>query len=620
MQISQQILSDITVYMKYARYIPERGRRETWDEIISRNKIMHYEKYKHVPEIRSVIDEAYRCVSDKKVLPSMRSLQFGGDAVIQTPVRMFNCSYIAADDYRVFNETMFLLLAGCGVGFSVQRHHINKLPPVFKPTKRRRYLIADSIEGWADAVKALVKAYLCGKTLPNFDYRDIRPKGSPIKTSGGRAPGPEPLHDCLHNMQKVLDRKTDGERLTTLEVYDLMCYLADAVLAGGIRRSAMIALFDHDDEAMLTSKFGDWWELNPQRARCNNSVVFHRNHVQKCEFDEVWKRVKASGCGEPGIFWTSDDSGDFGANPCVEISLQSCGFCNLTEINASDVTTQSELNYRARMAARIGTLQAGYTDFHYLRPEWQHNAEDEALLGVSMTGIASGTVLDLDLAQAAREMISENKRIAAMIGTKPAKRIGCVKPAGTTSCVLGCSSGIHDWHSRYYIRTIRVDKSDPLYNYLVSELPEFIEDDVLKPKQQAVLSLPQQAPPTAYINTAALPLLERVKDVTQRWILPSHTNGVNHHSVSCTVRIKDDEWDGVRDWMLANRFDYAGLAVLPHDGGSYKQAPFQECDKETYDYLMTRLHKLDLRAVKETQDITDHVDQAACAGGTCELQ
>lgn len=312
MLLEQELLSNITTFLKYAKYLPEKQRRETWTELVDRNKNMHLEKF---PQLKEEIEDAYKFVYDKKILPSMRSLQFAGKPVDLNNTRLYNCCFLPVDHHDAFSEIMFLLLSGTGVGYSVQRQHVEKLPEINKPTKSRRYLVADSIEGWADAVKVLVTAYMKGKAYPLFDFRDIRPKGAMLITAGGKAPGAEPLKNCLHDIQKVLDRKANGEQLTTLEVHDIMCYIADAVLSGGIRRSAMISLFDLDDDDMLTCKFGNWWEHEPQRGRSNNSAVIVRHKIEKEIFLDLWKKIELSGSGEPGFFFTNDAS--WGLNPCL---------------------------------------------------------------------------------------------------------------------------------------------------------------------------------------------------------------------------------------------------------------------------------------------------------------
>lgn len=607
--------SDLTINMKYAKFLINKGRRETWEEICERNMQMHFKKY---PKLKSKIKKTYDdFVVPKKVLPSMRSMQFAGKPIELSPNRLFNCSYLPIDDLRSMSELMFLLLGGSGVGYSVQKMHVEKLPEIKRPTRNRRYVVADSIEGWADAVKILLKGYLEGKSNPIFDFSDIREKGAPLITSGGKAPGAEPLKECLFNLKKILDRKQNGEKLTSLEVHDMCCYIADAVLAGGIRRAACIVFFDIDDNDMLTCKFGNWWELNPQRARANNSAVVVRHKVKKEDFKELWEKVEASGSGEPGIVFTN--SAEVLGNPCMEIALRPYQFCNLCEVNVSDVKSQKELNERVKAASFLGTLQASYTNFHYLRDVWRKTTEKDALLGVSMTGIASNNVLSLDLTEAANVVVEENKRVAKEIGIRPAARTTCVKPAGTTSLVLGCSSGIHAWHSPYYIRRIRVGKNEAIYDYLKETNPSMIEDDFFKPNIQAVISIPIKAPKGATFRTEpTLDLLERIKKVSIEWIKPGHIKGDNTHNVSATISVKDGEWDKVGEWMWENREHYNGLSVLPYDGGSYKQAPFEEIDEATYKKMVSKLKPIDLSKVKETTDNTNLSGELACAGGSCE--
>jgi len=615
LDISQQILSEITVHMKYARYLPAEQRRETWEELITRNRDMHISNF---PNIKSNIEKAYELVYDKKVLPSMRSLQFAGGAIKQTPSRIYNCAYLPMDDYRAFSEVMFLLLGGTGVGYSVQKHHVEKLPTITKPTKKRRYLVGDSIEGWADCIKMLMKSYFLDKPEPEFDFTSVRPKGALLVTSGGKAPGPQPLKDCVHNIKRIFDRKEHGDQLSTLEVHDINCWIADAVLSGGIRRSATISLFSLDDKEMLQSKFGDWWETEPQRARANNSAVVVRHRVKKKDFFNIWEKVKESGAGEPGVYFTNDS--EWGTNPCAEIALRPFQFCNLCEVNVSDVETQQELNERVSAASLIGTLQATYTNFHYLRDVWRRTTEKDALLGIGMTGIGSGRVQKLDLEEAAEMAVSTNKYYASEFGINTAARITTVKPSGTTSCVLGTSSGIHAWHNDYYIRRIRVGKNEAIYNYLKVNHPELLEDDFFKPDQQAVISIPQQAPSDGILrHETSVELLERVKDIYNRWIVPAHNNGNNTHNVSCTVSVKEDEWEEVGKWMWDNRDYYNGLSVLPYFGGSYKQAPFEDIDKVTFKDLFNNLREVDLSGVVELIDNTNLTGELACAGGSCEI-
>jgi len=619
MNTEQQILSDITVHMKYARYQEEVQRRETWTEIVKRNKNMHIKKY---PELSEEIEEVYNnFVITKKVLPSMRSMQFGGKPIEISPNRVYNCAYLPIDSITSFSESMFLLLGGTGVGYSVQRHHIEELPEIVQPNpnRTRRYLIADSIEGWADSVKVLLECYTgIRSSSPVFDYSDIRPKGSLLRTSGGKAPGFQPLRECLVKIEGILQNIPIGERLKSIQVHDIMCHLADAVLAGGIRRAAMISLFSADDTDMIACKSGNWWENNAQRGRANNSAVILRHRVTKEFFLQLWERIHASNSGEPGIYFSNDK--DWGTNPCCEIALRPYQFCNLTEVNASDVEDQFDLESRVKAASFLGTLQAGYTDFHYLREIWQKNSEKDSLLGVSMTGIASGVVEKLDLEMAAFAAKIENKRIAKIIGINEASRVTCVKPAGTTSLVLGTSSGIHAWHDKYYIRRIRVGKNEAIYSYLSNNHPELVEDEFFNPTEQAVISIPQKSPSNAIIRTEnVFNLLERVKNFSIRWVRAGHNDGLNTHNVSATISIKEDEWGDVGEWMWMNRHYYNGLSVLPYDGGTYKQAPFETITKKQYEEMIKNLTNIDLTQVIENQDNTNLSGELACAGGQCEI-
>ena len=996
MNTETQILSEITTHLKYAKYLPESNRRETWDELVTRNKNMHIKKF---PHLEGEIEEAYKFVYDKKILPSMRSMQFAGKPIEINNARIFNCSYLPINDYRAFSEIMFLLLSGCGVGYSVQTHHIENLPEIRKPLKWKRYLVGDSIEGWADAIRMLTKAYFgYTSTGPLFDFRDIRPKGAQLITVGGKAPGPEPLKIALVHIQAIFDRKKDGEKLTTLECHDIICHLADAVLSGGIRRAALIALFNLHDDDMLTCKFGNWWENNPQRGRANNSAVLLRNKIDKETFLDLWKKIEASNSGEPGFLFTNDK--DEGTNPCAEINLKANQFCltkdsliltdngyqsieellekkelpkiistyiddtktvedessfsqhnfkifptgikpvfelkthrgptvkatdnhefltqdgyvalkdldidyhnlympqdntfkkynyieregfneydflgwligdgcftnnpnnlkniyetlsvifgseedifakrvlvpimesllqeaidagvtrdkefklkpyknkngvvsyvtsstkaryiankfglkpgtakdkvlpelywslsmenkarilsalfsadgsvtdtkhrkiiqlslsnpilaqqiqlalsefgisskytiserknskrckteivfqignktnieifknnigfslhprkqqdldnitynvahhfknhnkfsienikyigdeevfditvedshnfivnglithncNLCEINSSDIDSQEEYNARVKAAAFIGTLQASYTDFHYLRDIWKKTTEKEALLGIGMTGIASGNVLKLDMKQAAKIAVEENARIAEILNINKAARVTTVKPSGTTSLVLGTSSGIHAWHDDFYMRRIRLGKNEALYTYLSMYHPEMLEDDFFKPTLQSIVSVPQRAPQGAITRKeSAMDLLERIKTINKNWIKPGHRKGSNMHNVSATVTIKQDEWSSVGEWLYENKDYFTALSFLPEDLGTYVQSPFSTITKEEFEVAVKSLHNVDLTKVIEIDDNTALMENLACSGNNCEI-
>jgi ribonucleoside-diphosphate reductase alpha chain len=603
--------------MKYAKFNPDLQRRESWTELVDRNKNMHLKKF---PNLNEEIENAYKFVYDKKALPSMRSMQFAGKPIEISPNRIYNCAYLPIDDWRAFGETMFLLLGGTGVGYSVQKHHVDQLPEIRKPDpkKNRRFLIGDSIEGWADAVKVLVRAYFEGGSTPVFDFSDIRPKGAQLITSGGKAPGPQPLKECLLKLQGILDSKENNDKLSSIEVHDMICHIADAVLTGGIRRAALISLFSADDENMIAAKSGAWWELNPQRGRANNSAVLLRSKATEEFFMNLWEKIKASGAGEPGIYFNNDK--DWGTNPCCEIALRPYQFCNLCEVNVSDVVDQEDLNARVKAATFIGTLQASYTSFHYLRPVWQRTTEKDALIGVGMTGIGSGAAQKLDLKQAAQIVKEENERVAKLIGINAAARCTTIKPSGTSSLTLGTSSGIHAWHNDFYIRRIRVGKNEAIYSHLAIHHPELVEDEYFRPHDTAVISVPQKAPKDSILrHESALQLLERVKFFYQNWIKPGHRTGQNTHNISATVSIKENEWEEVGKWMWENRKFYNGLSVLPFSEHTYKQAAFEDCTEEQYEELMKSLHNVDLSKVVEFVDSTNLMGEVACAGGSCEV-
>lgn len=627
MELASKIMSDITIYMKYAKWLPEALRKETWEEIVYRNRDMHLNKLKEMgygemsEYYTKVVDIYENYVLPFKILPSMRSMQYAGKAIEVSPNSIYNCSYMPVDSVECFHEAMFLLMNGTGLGYSVQQHHVRQLPEIKQPNKdrTRKIVIQDSIIGWADAVKELFRSYTGELTQrPRFIYDDIRPKGARLKTRGGRAPGPEPLRECMVKVENILQTKEDGEQLSTLECHDIMCHLADAVTAGGNRRAALIALFSADDAHMMNCKAGQFWEKNPQRQRANNSVVLLRHRIKKDFFDKIWDRIEAGGSGEPGIYLTNDK--DWGTNPCCEIALRPYQFCNLTEINSSSVVDQEDLNARVEAATILGTLQASYTDFHYLRDIWKTTTEKDALLGVSMTGLASNRVTNLDITGTAYMAKEVNKKWANVLGINAAARITCVKPSGTASMVCGSSSGIHAWHNDYYIRRIRVGKTEAICSYLVENHPELIVEDQFNPDGM-IIEIPQKAPVGALLKKQedTFMFLERVKNTTVRWVNPGHSNGQNTHNVSATVYINKNDWNEVGEWMWLNRHFYNGLSCFPNDDSVYVQAPFEACTKGTYEEMMKSLKALDLTQIIEYDDDTNFGDEPACGGGACEI-
>lgn len=946
MNQSNKLISSVTTFRTYSKYIGHLGRRETLEETINRNMTMHLERF---PKLSKDIVKAYSRVHELKVMPSMRSMQFAGEAILKNNVRLFNCSFAPMDNTKVFSEALFLLLSGTGFGYSVQKRHVSKLPKIQRPRETGVYVIQDSIQGWADSLNVLMEAYFYGKMRPEFDFSNIRSKGSYLVTTGAKAPGPEPLKLMLRLVEEKL-KAAIGRRLSSLEVHDIVCISSDAVLAGGIRRAALIALFDKDDKEMLTCKHGNWWEKAPYRARANNSVILHRQETTFEEFEQVFQACKDSNSGEPGISWTNDldlgtnpcftgemllktkqgwrsfselcdkedlelfnykgdvvkgkvwsnglkdiinikfsnnnylrctkdhrfmlidgtecvaedlkglrvkpfietnndiddefvkfgfiqgdgsltrlkspihrglevhigdkdrdiatlfkieynedtrsyyingyneilkdlqfssevlpkrtlpktfnnwtnkqkrsfmrglysangsiiktnrisfkttckdlsleisafllelgienyittnkpkeikfnngtylckesydlnigtyqgilkfskyigfvhqykndalenlinnkspivlsvtkedgkekvfdfkldddthwgvvkreadEVGGFIAHNCHEISLNANQFCNLTTINQTNIKDKRDFMNRVYAATLIGTMQASYTDFYYLRPEWKEITDLEALLGVSFTGIADGNgiVTNEWLVEGAKFAKELNFKYAAKIGINPAARITTVKPEGTASCILGSSSGIHARHSEYYIRRIRMNKDDALAVYLKHIVPELVEDDVTS-SNGVVVSIPQESPKNSIIrgNETAISLFSRTMDYNKYWVAPGHDYGKNKHNVSVTISLKDNEWDDIKLLMWNHRNEYSGISLLPYDGGSYTQAPFEECTKEKYEEMNTLVKEIDLRNVKEESDNTNRVEILACSGGNCEI-
>jgi ribonucleoside-triphosphate reductase (thioredoxin) len=616
MENSNKLLSELVSFRTYAKYIQHIRRRETLEESINRNMIMHLDKF---PKLSRDIVKAFDSVHALKVMPSMRGVQFAGDAVLKNNVRQYNCSYLPINDVRSFGETLFLLLSGVGVGFSVQKRHTEQLPKVQAPREEGVFVTHDSIIGWAQALDVLMESYFLGRIRPVFDHSKIRAKGSYLVTTGAKAPGPEPLKLMLESVERKL-KEAIGRKLSPLEIHDIVCIVSDCVLAGGIRRAALISLFDRDNEEMLKCKSGEWWVKHPYRARANNSAILPRDEVTKEEFDYIFEILEKSGSGEPGISWTNNS--DWGFNPCHEIALNPNQFCNLTTINQTGITTKQEFLKRVHSATLLGTLQAAYTDFPYLRPIWKETTEREALLGISFTGIADANgVVQADWLQEGAKLVLEmNEKYAKKLGINIAARTTTVKPEGTSSCVLGSSSGIHARHSEYYLRRFRINKGDSLDSYLRNVIPDLVEDDLFS-NTGSVVTIPQKSPEGAIVreNESALDLLNRVYMYNKNWVKPGYRSGDNQHNVSATISVKDGEWKEVRDSMWKNRNLYSGISLLPYDGGTYKQAPFEECSKETYEDYEKKVKAIDLRQIVENEDNTNKTETVACSGGVCEI-
>jgi ribonucleoside-triphosphate reductase len=614
--MSLKALSDYTLYAKYAQYVPAKQRRETWEEMVDRVFDMHAKKYSDIlatsKEFAEEFEFAKLQVRKKRVLGSQRALQFGGDPVFKHNARIYNCSFLHVDRIRAFSETVYLLLAGCGVGFSVQKHHVQQLPEIARPTKGvKTFSAPDTIEGWADCVAVLMSSYFTGKVpFPEyqghqveFDLTQIRPAGA-LVAGQFKAPGPVPLSRGLSKIKKVLERRLDtlyspeynygndefGNKLRPIDVYDCVMHSADMILSGGIRRSATISLFSFDDEEMMNAKIGNWFIENPQRGRSNNSVVLLRDQVTAEQFDRIMQSTKEF--GEPGFYFTDDT--EVGANPCVEIGLypktrdgrSGVQFCNLCEINGRFCDTEEKFYQLCRAAAIIGTMQAGYTDFKYLSPETKEITETEALLGVSITGIMDNpdVLLKPGVQRKGAELVkSTNRKIAKLLGINPAARTTAVKPAGSTSCVLSTASGIHPSHARRYIRRVQANILEFPVQHFEKTNPLAVETSVWNANgTDKVISFLCEVPKGAIIKNdiSAIEFLKQVRSTQQNWV----ETGTNEelcvrptarHNVSNTVVVKDNEWEDVTKYIYDNRKWFTGISLLPASGDlDYPQAPF----------------------------------------------
>lgn len=610
MDRGSRFLSELVLNRTYAATKPD-GYKESAEEVIDRVLNHHIENY---PQFKNEILSLREPLLNKQVVPAMRWLQFAGKGISKDHVKGFNCSYTTVESFRDFAEIFYILMCGTGVGYSVRRRHVDRLP-VIKSGHVDRFAINDSKEGWADSVKELL-------TNPNasFDYSLIRPAGAPLST-GGTASGPEPLRDTHEKIRSILRNAVD-RKLTSLEVHDIVCIISDAVVVGGVRRAALISIFDPDDEEMLRCKHGNWWETAPWRARANNSAALLRGnpHSQQ-QFQRIMQACHDSNAGEPGIFWTDDE--DWGTNPCAEIALRPRQFCNLSEVNVAACKTPHELLEAIKAATILGTLQASYTNFSYLHPRWRENTNEEALLGVSLTGLAENWGLVNQgklLRYLSHYMKSINRKWAPLIGVNPAARIGCVKPSGTASAYLGTTSGIHAAHSPHYLRRVRIDSTHPVAEHLLKVLPkEFIEKDNFS-STNLVVTIPVQA--AKAINReqeSALELLERAKYIQENWIQSSHRSGKNTHNVSLTVSYKPEEWKDVVKWMWENKDYYAGISLLPHSDHVYQQAPFEAISKEEFTRLSKKFPKVDFSKVNYSSHADDRKAEAACQAGSCEL-
>jgi ribonucleoside-triphosphate reductase len=642
-------MSEYIFMNRYSRHLARKHRRETWNETVDRVRDMHITKY---PVVEESIIWAFEQVRQKRVLPSMRSMQFGGKPIVDKNARMYNCTYSPVDRVDFFGEAMYLLLCGCGVGFSVEYDNVNKLPTLKTPsfTDIQHVTIEDSVEGWSNAIKSLMQSYVDGVTV-EFVYKKIRNQGEKIK-SGGKAPGHIPLRRALEKIRGILDEvvKRDTPKLKTIEAYDIIMHSCDAVLSGGVRRSATICLFSPDDADMMNAKTGNWFEVNKQRARSNNSVKLVRDETSKDQFMRIFETQKEF--GEPGFYFVNN--ADTGTNPCVEIGLNpylpegykmpdgtvleekksGFQFCNLTSINGSMLKTAKDFEIAVKAASIIGTCQAGFAEFPYLGAITEEVCRRESLLGVSITGMMDSPEIALNpqlQQQMAKVAIRMNKRISKKIGIPQAARVTCVKPEGTTSILLNTASGIHPRHAPKYFRRIQATKTDPVYKHFKENNPHCCEPSVWSANNtDDVITFCVEAPKGAITkdDISALEFLEIVKETQKNWVipgtaLPDATVGLNHN-VSNTVSVKDHEWDEVAEYVYENREFFTGISLLADNGKTiYEQAPHQQInshdDEAQWANFLESYERVDYTKLNEEDDNTIHKDIVACAGGSCEL-
>ena len=615
--MSKEFLSKLVHYRTYAKYLPEELRRESRDETIKRNMDMHIRKF---PQLAEPIEKAYEQVYAGRVVPSMRSFQFAGEAIERRNNRMFNCSFINITKFRDFADLFYMSMSGVGVGFSVKKIHIKNLPTVPEGAVEAPYVIADSAEGWCDSLMELFR-----NPDLQFDYTTIRPMGAPLST-GGTASGPKALIKMHANVRAIL-RKASGRQLTPFECHRISCLIADCVVVGGVRRGALISLFDVEDEELLNCKANNWWEKYPELARANNSAVLRKDDPDfKDKAGRVIDACFAGGQAEPGLSLTNDD--DMGFNPCHEIALKSMGVCNLTEINAAQCFSKEDWLKAVVSATIIGTLQATYTDFKYVQPEWKKNADDEALLGVSITGQAEAQAILTaeNLAEGAKTAVEVNKLWAAKLGIKPARRITTTKPSGTSSSWLGTTAGVHAGHEIRYIRRVRMDKVSALGKVLSKRFPAFVVEDPFN-SNDMIMQVPIKLYDTTLLRSqeTAVQCLERVKGLYDNWIMPGHVEGPNTHNISLTINYHEHEKEAIKRWMLDNRDSYYGISLIPYDGGDYKYLPYSQPPHPEVFEILDKAFALiaeDFRFedIKERKDNTDFKGEVACAGGACALE
>ncbi len=642
--VSPNTVSELSNYIftsKYSQYREDLKRRETWDECVNRVRGMHLRKFSDRLADDDLVEiiNAFRLVREKKVLPSARSLQYAGKAIEKNNVRIFNCATRHIDSIEAFGEYFFMLLSGCGVGVGITKRHLNKLPKFAERTLlEETYQIPDSIEGWADSLKEVLTSYLVTGNELVLDYSLIRPKGAPLKTSGGTAPGPDGLRAAHERIKKILDRAViESERLSTIDAYDILMHVADAVLSGGVRRSAVLVAFDRDDDAMMKAKSGNWHEENPQRARSNNSVVLVRSKVQQKDLEEFIEHTRSH--GEPGYIFADHQDALF--NPCGEAGFipildnGDCGaqFCNLTNINGTAIESEEDLLECAKAAAIIGTLQATYTDFPYLSYASKALTDDEALLGVSILGILSNPLLYGPQSQqrACQKVVETNAIWAEKLGINPAARCTLVKPDGQSALLLGSMlSGIHPAHSKKMFRRVQVNRTDPVYNHFRSYNPLFCEKSVWSANDtDDIICFPVElkGEVKTKADLSAIEHLEIIRSTQEHWVNPGktvHNKKLVSHSVSCTVVVKNNEWEAVTKYLYDNRDHFSSVSLVPDTTDKlYKQAPMEavvtKYDMIQFGTLMNNIVPVDYSQMYEAEDNTVRQDMLACASGVCEL-
>jgi ribonucleoside-triphosphate reductase len=620
---------------RYARWMPDQNRRETWVETVKRyvtfmkNHLVKNYSYKENDKIFEEIEEH---IINHKVMPSMRALMTAGPALEKENVASYNCSFIAVDHPRVFDEAMYVLMNGTGVGFSVEQKYTDQLPTVneeFHPTNTT-IVVEDSKLGWSKAFKELIALLYQGQ-IPKWDMSKVRPAGARLKTFGGRASGPEPL-DSLFRFCVDTFRNAAGRRLKPIEAHDIMCKIGEVVVVGGVRRSALISLSNLDDFEMAKAKSGQWWETQSQRALANNSAVYNAK-PNTAQFLREWRNLYESKSGERGIFnidsvrkhvekfGRRDSTKVAGTNPCAEIILRPNQFCNLTEVVINESDTKEDLLKKVEIATIMGTWQSTLTSFKYLRKIWQDNCEEERLLGVSLTGIYGNKItatnnkqLEEILIEMREKAVQVNKKEADKLGIEQSASITCVKPSGTVSQLVGVSSGIHPWYSEYYLRSVRGDNKDPLTQFL-KDMGVPSEPDVMKPNDTTVFYFPIKAPKNAVVTSDLT-----AKDHLEMW--RTYRNSWTEHNPSVTVNVKEDEWMGVGAWVYENFGNIGGVSFLPASDHTYKQAPYQSITKEEYDEAVSKMPKsIDWSKLSEyeKEDTTTGSQELSCTALSCEV-